>query len=200
MVGKLVRVERPEALPGLHSPHAGFDEPFEMLGACHDRVIRMIGLLGKLELHLAQRGCDAAARQAATDVMRYFDLAAPLHHQDEELHVFPALMEAGSAELKHLVLRLQADHREMQTLWCDVRTTLEAIAHGPDTPAMPLDASTRQRWASFAELHRKHLAAEDAQAYPAAQATLLPDAVRAMSVDMMARRSVGSTASEADRA
>jgi Hemerythrin HHE cation binding domain len=62
-----------------------------MLATCHERVRRMLTLQAKLQQQLLDQGCDEPARQAARDVMRYFDIAAPLHHQDEELHVFPPL-------------------------------------------------------------------------------------------------------------
>ena len=69
----------------LHAaPGAGFDQPFEMLLACHERVERMLGLLERLAQHLAEHGCTPDAAQAARDVMRYFDIAGPAHHEDEE--------------------------------------------------------------------------------------------------------------------
>jgi hypothetical protein len=48
------------ALPG-----AGFDQPFEMLGACHERVQRTLDLLQRLQTYLAEQGVDDSARQAA---------------------------------------------------------------------------------------------------------------------------------------
>src|SRR5688572_25382640 len=67
--------------PLLHTgPSVGFDQPFEMLAACHARMDRSLDLLGRLGRHLHDQGCDAQARSAATDVLRYFDIAAPLHH------------------------------------------------------------------------------------------------------------------------
>lgn len=84
------------------SPSAGFNEPFEMLDACHERVGRMLALLQRLREHLEGGRADEPARQAARDVMRYFDLAAPHHHQDEETHVFPALLASGDAALVRL--------------------------------------------------------------------------------------------------
>ena len=76
----------------LHAaPAAGFDEPFELLAACHQRVERMLGLLQRLQPHLQAHGADRAGAEAARDLLRYFDLAAPHHHEDEELHVLPVL-------------------------------------------------------------------------------------------------------------
>ena len=36
------------SLPGLHSPAAGFEAPFDLLEACHERVHRSLALLGRL--------------------------------------------------------------------------------------------------------------------------------------------------------
>ena len=58
------------SLPGLHSPGVGFEQPFEMLQACHERVQRMLGLLQRLQDYLHDKPCDDMARQAARDVLR----------------------------------------------------------------------------------------------------------------------------------
>src|SRR5689334_2494815 len=79
------------SLPGLRSPEAGFDQPFEMLHACHERVRRSLRLLQRLVAHAQVHGADAQVREAAADVLRYFDLAAPAHHEDEERHLVPRL-------------------------------------------------------------------------------------------------------------
>ena len=39
-------------LPGHRSPSVGFEAPFEMLSACHERVERRWALLIKLRHHL----------------------------------------------------------------------------------------------------------------------------------------------------
>ena len=71
--------------PLLHSgPAVGFDEPFEMLEACHERVQRSLALLARLIAHVDAHGHDEKSRSAAHDVLRYFELAAPHHHEDEE--------------------------------------------------------------------------------------------------------------------
>ncbi|RYY71287.1 MAG: hemerythrin domain-containing protein, partial [Comamonadaceae bacterium] len=85
------------ALPGLRSPGVGFEQPFEMLEACHERVQRSLQLLARLCAHVRSQGGDDSAREAARDVLRYFDIAAPLHHEDEELHVFPPLLAHAAA-------------------------------------------------------------------------------------------------------
>lgn len=189
-MGKVRRTQQPVALPGLHSPGAGFEEPFEMLGACHERVERMLALLARLQQHLLAHGLDDAARQAARDVMRYFDLAAPLHHQDEEIHVFPPLLAGPDAGLRALVRRLLQDHRAMEAGWAAARSVLQAVSDSPAANWAPLAPGQTAALERFAALYVDHLAAEDRLAYPAAQATLTDDALRAMSLDMMQRRGV----------
>ena len=171
----------------LHStPGAGFDEPFEMLVACHGRVQRMLGLLERLAAHLAEQGHDEQTRQAALDVMRYFDLAGAAHHEDEERHLFPALRAQGDAATRSLVQRLQQDHLAMAQQWLAVRADLQGVAAG--TLPMPPGAHTLKRWAAFAGLYREHIAAEESQAYPAARPLLSELAQAAMGQEMARRR------------
>jgi hemerythrin-like domain-containing protein len=177
-------------LPGHSAPAVGFEAPFEMLATCHDRVERMLALTAKLQQHLLEKGCDEPARQAARDVMRYFDLAAPLHHQDEESHVFPPLHAGPDAALRALVQRLAQDHRRMEIDWVPARRALLAVAESPSSGLTPLTDAQTAALTQFAALYRQHLDDENKLAYPAAQAALSPQAVQAMSEDMMQRRGV----------
>lgn len=166
------------------SPGAGFDEPFAMLAACHERVERMLTLLERLAAHLPEQGCDRQATEAARDVMRYFDLAAPAHHEDEERHVLPALRAAGDDAF---AAQLQQEHREMHRRWAELRRQLQEVVDGRWVGSGAADFAA---WHQFARLYRDHAAAEDRHAFPAAQAALDPDAQRAMGQEMARRRGV----------
>ena len=168
----------------LHAaPAAGFDEPFEMLAACHERVQRMLRLLRRLAAHLGEHGADAQAAQAAVDVMRYFDEAAPRHHDDEELHVLPRLREQGQAGLAD---RLHAQHVAMHAAWARLREDLADVAAG--RPPAGAHADFVARGEAFAAMYDEHIPLEDGQAYPQARAALDAAALQAMSADMAARR------------
>jgi hemerythrin-like domain-containing protein len=183
-----LRVTQPIRLSSLvASPAAGFDEPFEMLEACHERVQRMLALLARLREHLRTHGADTQAQQAARDVLRYFDLAAPQHHLDEELHVFPPLLARGDAATGEVVRRLQQDHREMESRWSAAREILLRVADGR---LAALAAEDDARLDAFAGLYDAHLRAEEGIAYPAAQDLLDPAARSAMGAEMMRRRGV----------
>ena len=203
-------------LPGHRAPGAGYEAPFEMLDACHERVERMLRLLNKLRAHLQASGWDAQAAEAARDVLRYFNEAAPRHHEDEERHVFPAVLAAPDApalphpgtgegtgigsSLHAVVRRLLQDHADMQTRWASARLVLERIAQPPAVDHatsqirwQPLAASEDAALDAFSSLYVSHIESENQLVYPAAQQTLSLDQMRAMSADMMARRGVNPT-------
>ncbi|GMV46946.1 MAG: hypothetical protein AMXMBFR66_23440 [Pseudomonadota bacterium] len=165
------------------APGAGFEQPFEMLGACHERVERMLVLLERLAQHLPVHGADAQAADAARDVMRYFDQAAPLHHEDEELHVFPTLRASGRPEAAALAARLHADHERMAAAWAALRATLLGITQGQWPAGAAFDAV-----APFAAGYRAHIRAEEGEAYPDAAADIVGAARDAMGKEMAARR------------
>lgn len=174
------------ALPGFNAPAVGFEAPYEMLQACHERVKRTLDLLGRLIDHVEQNGHDAQSRSAAADVLRYFDLAAPLHHQDEELHVFPPLLAGEDAALQAVVRRLQAEHCEMETLWAALRPTLLRWRE-PDAHSTP-DAALRQQAARFARLYAGHIPVEETLVFAGAQAGMDAPTLAAMGAEMQARR------------
>ena len=176
-----------QAFPGLPSPAAGFDQPFEMLQACHDRVRRTLSLLQRLTDHVAVHGGDRAARDAAQDVLRYFDLAAPAHHDDEERHVLPRLRASGRAADAALADRLQHDHRRMERSWQGLRARLQALRDEGAVDAMALAREAE----AFIALYEAHLALEDDDAFPQAEARARDEgatALQAMGEEMAQRR------------
>lgn len=160
-------------LPGVASSSASFEVPLEMLAACHGRVHAQCDTLLRLLPHLAAHGADRAAQQAASAVMHYFDTAAVHHHADEEVDLFPALIEsmAGSDAvcLRDITRALAADHRELERRWHQVRAGLQAVTAGD---ACGLAAADVQ---GFIDHYAQHIAREEAELLPMAQ-RLLGDA------------------------
>jgi hemerythrin-like domain-containing protein len=169
------------------APGSGFDKPFEMLHACHERLERMLALLWRLRRHLHDHGADEQARQAAGDVMRYFDQAAPQHHRDEERHVFPPLLAQADPATVAVVLRLQQEHLQMESRWAAARVLLSAIAQGELQTLVQRDEAVLD---SFAALYAGHIEAEEQIAYPAALAMLEEPTQREMGREMAQRRGV----------
>ena len=174
--------------PLISSPGASFEQPFEMLQACHERIQRMLVLLQRLRGHVGEHGVDVQARQAARDVMRYFDQAAPQHHRDEELHVFPPLIAQGDPATLALVSRLQQDHLQMEARWKQARSVLADLEAGT---LQALAADQLAVLDAFTGLYADHIAAEEQIAYPAAGALLDADGLAAMGREMSGRRGAG---------
>ena len=158
------------AFPGFDSPAAGFEAPLEMLSACHGRVERQCETLLRLLPHLAANGADQAAREAALNVMRYFDTSARHHHADEEEDLFPALLQcaprADLGTLRELIAALQAQHRELEQAWDELRLKLDAVRRGA------LGELAADDVGRLVNLYRSHIAREEAELLPFAARVL----------------------------
>lgn len=172
-------------LPGFGAPAVGFDTPFEMLHACHERVQRTLDLLERLCQYLLDTGCDASAQAAARDVLRYFDIAAPRHHEDEEQHVFPLLEASSDPLLRSAVARLHAEHGAMADRWHQARKSLQALADGHTAV---FSAAERAALAAFAAGYAEHIALEETLVYPAARSVMDEAALQEMGRQMRQRR------------
>jgi len=154
------------SFPGFDAPAAGFEVPLEMLSACHGRVERQCQTMLRLAPHLAANGPDQAAREAAQNILRYFDTSAKHHHADEEEDLFPALLQAAPAvelaPLRALIDALCAQHRELEQAWSQLREKLVGIGLGT---LRDLDAAEVSR---MVELDRLHIAREEAELLPLA--------------------------------
>lgn len=173
-------------LPGHAAPAVGFEVPLEMLAACHGRVEGQCATLRRLVVHLAGHGADPQAREAAAAVMRYFDTSAVHHHADEEVDLFPALVEsmAGSDAvcLHELTASLTAEHRELERRWRALRRPLEQVAAG-HASALPDDEVL-----GFIGLYERHIAREEAELLPMAGRLLSDAELDRIGLAMRARR------------
>jgi len=178
-------------MPGHQAPEAGFEQPFGMLAACHDRVTRSLRLLRRLLDHVQAVGLDADARAAARDVWRYFEIAAPAHHADEELHVLPLLRASDDPWLADVARRIEADHAELRLLWQQLGPLLRQLHQADPLPTPAAEdslAALRPLAMAFIALHDRHLPLEDSFAFPAAQARMQSAELQSMGEEMQRRR------------
>ncbi|MBU0688164.1 MAG: hemerythrin domain-containing protein [Gammaproteobacteria bacterium] len=161
-----------------------FDDPLEMLYACHDRICAQSDTLDRLVAHLLVQGNDEQSAQAARAILRYFDTAGQHHHQDEEQDLFPMLIASGNAEAAEYVARLLAEHKILDAAWRDLRPQLIDIEQGM---ADAIDADIA---AHFIAGYARHIKFENETMLPLA-ATLLNEAqVQQLGQNMAARRGV----------
>jgi hemerythrin-like domain-containing protein len=177
-------------LPGHRAPAAGYEAPFAMLHACHERVQRTLALLQRLHAHVAEHGGDAQAVQAARDVLRYFEQAAPQHHLDEERHVFAQVLALNDSALTQVVQRLQQDHLDMESSWSRVRAELHHLVEAGEQVSPVWVENTRALFQEFVHLYERHMPDEEQLVFPAAEQAFSTDALAVMAQDMMQRRGV----------
>jgi hemerythrin-like domain-containing protein len=164
----------------------GFDEPLEMLSACHERVHAQLETLHRLARWLPEHGVDEPACRAAASVIRYFDHAAINHHMDEEEDLFPMLLCKVSQDRRHaleaLIDWIKEDHQRMFAAWADMKARLEAMVAGESFELGDdvVDA--------FCERYVMHIDREESELFPYAQALLSDQDLMVLGQTMTARR------------
>ncbi len=162
----------------------GFDDPLEMLRACHGRITAQCDTLHRLVSHLLVQGNDAQAAQAARAILRYFDTAGQHHHQDEEQDLFPLLRASAAPEAAEYIDRLLQEHRTLDSAWQELRPLLTEIA---EHNARTLDAAVVER---FIRGYAQHIAFENTHLLPLAEHLLNAAQQQQIGRSMAARRGV----------
>lgn len=180
----------------LHDTAPDFDQPVAVLKHCHGRIRKQLSTMEKLLRHLPEHGADEQARQAATAVLKYFDKAAHLHHDDEEQDLIPMLRAVAQGEdaatLQALAPVILQDHKDMDAMWQDLHEQLSMIADGS---AAQLSAGTVQR---FAQRYLSHMEREENTMAPMALRLFSPQQMAQLGAAMQRRRGiVPAAASEA---
>jgi pyridoxamine 5'-phosphate oxidase len=165
-----------------------FDQPVAVLKHCHGRIRKQLATLEKLLAHLPLHGADDQARQAAAAVLKYFEKAAHLHHDDEEQDLIPMLRAVAQGEdaatLQALAPVILQDHKDMDAMWQDLHEQLAAIADGSGTQ---LSASTVQR---FSQRYLNHMEREESTMAPMALRLFSPQQMLQLGQAMQRRRGI----------
>jgi pyridoxamine 5'-phosphate oxidase len=176
----------------LSDPAPDFDQPVAVLKHCHGRIRKQLATLEKLLGHLPEHGADEQARQAATAVLKYFDKAAHLHHEDEEQDLLPMLLAVAQGEdaatLQALAPVILQEHKEMDGMWQDLHEQLAAIADGSGTQ---LSASIVRR---FVQSYQGHMEREEGIVAPMALRLFGPDQMARLGGAMRRRRGLDDPA------
>lgn len=164
------------------APAPTFDDPLEMLLACHGRIQAQCATLNKLLAHLPKHGCDTQAQQAAHAILRYFDTAGRHHHDDEEKDLFPLLLASSSSAAQVLIARLLGEHQIMDAAWQHLRSYLTRLADGKSDT---LDAAAAEH---FIGVYDRHIALENSQLLPLAKQLLTAAQLETLGKSMATRR------------
>ena len=158
-----------------------FSDPLGMLYACHGRMLELCELLERLPAWIDEHGIDDQVDTAVARVNRYFDIAAPLHHADEEADLFPLL--DGEAALAPLLRRLRDEHARLEALWQALSTQLSALSAGHCE-----HVGLRTAVTEFCGAYREHIRIENAELLPAATTLLNAEQTAGLGQAMASRR------------
>lgn len=162
-----------------------FNHPLEMLHACHGNILRQCSALRKLAARLTHESCNQQAQQAAQDILHYFDTTGELHHQDEELDLFPTLHTLAGpdqAQTEAMLERLSTEHIAIFAAWNELHTALQQLAKGVNT-ALPESLADQ-----FIRSYTKHITFEEAELLPLAARLLSPQQIMRLGRNMAERR------------
>ena len=169
---------------------------FAALDACHRQTLSMLEDLSALVTNLEIDGLDPATSALAAKIAAYFSTTAREHHEDEERHVFPALIESGKPDIVQAVLRLQQDHDWLEEDWFDLAPHVLAVAAGRHSYDI---GALREGVPVLDALYHDHIELEESFIYPEARVRMLTDTRREMGREMAARHHADRAARRASR-
>ncbi|MDY0961609.1 pyridoxamine 5'-phosphate oxidase [Massilia sp. CFBP9026] len=174
----------------LHDAAPDFTQPIAVLKHCHGRIRKQLATLEKLLEHLPQHGADEQARQAASAVLRYFDKAAHLHHDDEEQDLIPMLRATAQGDdaaiLQALAPTILQDHKDMDALWQDLHEQLTGIAEGTGT------VLSENQVRRFVASYTSHMEREESTMAPMAMRLFSPEQMARLGQAMQLRRGIAA--------
>ena len=168
----------------------GFDQPLAVLKHCHDRIRKQLATLEKLLPYLEKNGADAEAQKAALAVLKYFQNAAPLHHDDEEIDLLPELKQTAQGAdadlLANTLPKILQQHQQMADQWRRLEGQLSCIADGSSSS---LDANDVTQ---FQAIYQEHMQIEETQIAPMALRLFNPGQMHKLGQAMQARRGINA--------
>lgn len=173
--------------------NAPFEQPLDLLHSCHEKILHFSSALLKLNPILQQEGWCEHHATSADQIRRYFNVAAPEHHKDEEEHLFPAIIaldpefkKPDTTAVVQLINRMIKEHVESDALWA----TLDNLLAERSEDFEQLEMLSKQ----FAGEMRKHAETENAQIFPFAKAHISDAAFKKMGAAIARRRGIKPSA------
>lgn len=124
-------------------------EPIEMLYACHSKVKRFCKQLQILPAYLAEHGVNQAVKNDVQQILTYFNVSAPLHHEDEEKDFFPALVSVHPKAQENIDA-LENQHISLHQSWDELAVQLVELLEDKRTA---IDEELIKRFVSGYDLH-----------------------------------------------
>jgi len=172
----------------LYDTAPDFSQPIAVLKHCHDRIRKQLQTLQSLLAHLPKHGADVDSQKAAQAVLKYFNTAAHLHHEDEEQNLLPMLQatarDADATLLAELAPVILAGHEQMDRDWTILKSQLEQIANGAGSPLSASDV------ARFCDAYAAHMVMEETNIATMAKRLFSPEQMAQLGSAMQVRRGI----------
>lgn len=155
------------------------------LDRTHREIDQALSRLLALAENVQQHRTGPAIRQEAAHLLVTLDGHAREHHEDEERHIFPALLSSPDGQLAQTVWKLLQDHGWIEECWQHISPMLVALSrdNGNVDPALLLEGVQL-----FRQVYLDHMALEESVAYPASSPLMTDAAALVMRQEMEARR------------
>ena len=171
-------------------PESTFEDPIGLHGDCHRRIERFLSILVRDAAEARGNPLSDEQRTAFQTALKYFREAAPKHTADEEESLFPRLRGMQMPEVRAVlsrVDRLEEDHACADKAHDEVdRLGSLWLEEGNLTPERASQLSSLIE--ELSELYRRHIAMEEGEVFPLAEAVLSPPERKAIGIEMAMRR------------
>lgn len=132
-----------------NTPSVTFAQPIDMLYACHDKVRRFCSQVNMLPDYIAENGRNDVVLQATRQISQYFNVAAPLHHEDEEENFFPLLLQYAP-QAQESIDELLRQHESLHANWSAVAEEFARLEKDAD---YQLNSEVLQRFTAGYDMH-----------------------------------------------
>jgi hemerythrin-like domain-containing protein len=176
-----------------------FTNPIGLLLDCHQRINRFLETLHTIANEKRGRPLGTEYRRALEIALKYFRDAAPKHTEDEEEDLFPALRSLGQADREQILSRidrLESDH-SLTGKWHLVCDEIGRRWLRDDGLCLRDAAQFEIVLSLLARLYRSHIAIEEHEIFPIAQAALSGPEKAAIGRSMALRRGIAVIPEEA---
>jgi hemerythrin-like domain-containing protein len=141
--------------------------PLDLIAHDHALQMQLCDMLEQIADGLPDDVDRCLCREAASALT--FDI--PLHHRDEELGLFPLLLErgAGAGSMAEVLERLADEHAKDESFATELIESLDALAEGGTAPNPDMLGYMLR---GFFESYRRHIQWENTLVLPAARQCL----------------------------
>lgn len=162
------------------------EDAITLLLGCHDRIRHFTEVADRLNFNPQSPAADR--QQAASTVLRYYEVALPLHEADENDSVYPRLQKAlPPGELAAANQAMVEQHTEIDALIAELLPLWRTIADDPGQQEK-LSAALGHRVQRLKQLWTSHLRLEEELVIPAMRRFLSQQDLGAIEAEMRARR------------